>query len=188
MIRGSLEWYEEMWNSMRMRPEFDLKIRVATIKVLDGKPRYDYVAAETGVPWYFTGLIHWREAVCDFRGVLHNGEKIIGTNKKTKLVPKGRGPFQTWEEAAIDVLMLQKLHINYDWSIPNMLFLFERYNGTGYLRYHPEQNSPYIWGYTYHTQTHGRYASDGKYDKNALANTYSGVAPILRELFLMGVI
>lgn len=139
----------------------------------------------TGVPWWFIAAIHWREAACDFSGILHNGEKIIGTGKKTRLVPQGRGPFSTWEHAAVDALKYQKLTDNKDWTMGRVLQLLELYNGTGYLKYHPEQMSPYLWSYSNLVSPRGRYTSDGKYDPNALAETYAGAAVILKMLLEM---
>jgi lysozyme family protein len=110
------------------------QINAQAEKIIANRSRYELVSKATGVPWDVIGVIHYRESSNDFRGVLHNGQKIIGTGKKTTLVPKGRGPFSTWEEAAIDALANCHPHLakNKDWSIGNTLDKLESYNGLGY--------------------------------------------------------
>lgn len=52
--------------------------------------RYERVSQATGVPWELIGAIHYRESDFDFGAALHNGDKIIGTGRKTYRVPAGR--------------------------------------------------------------------------------------------------
>src|SRR5262245_22305508 len=58
---------------------------------------YEDVGKAVGAPWWVIAVLHLREAgevdVGRWFCVLHNGEKIIGTDRKTRLVPEGRGPF-----------------------------------------------------------------------------------------------
>lgn len=126
------------------------------------------------------GVIHYRESSNDFRGVLHNGQKIIGTGKKTTLVPKGRGPFSTWEEAAIDALANCHPYLakNKDWSIGTTLDKLEAYNGLGYRN--KGLPSPYLWAGT-DQYTKGKYVADGKFDPNHV-DQQLGVAPILMKI------
>lgn len=138
----------------------------AARKLLAAKSRYQAVAAETGVPWFVIAVIHHREASGDFRGVLHNGEAIIGAGRRTTLVPKGRGPFASWEEAAKDALAECHPYAarHGDWSIGGTLTLLERYNGLGYFsRGLP---SPYLWAGTDQYAT-GKYVRDGVFDATA---------------------
>lgn len=119
------------WANVRLTrgPEFD---RVAG-QLVGARARYKAVEARTGVPWFIVAVIHHRESSGSFAGVLHNGEKIIGTGKVTKLVPKGRGPFPSWEEAAVDALINCHPYAarNKDWSVGGALALLEQYNGLG---------------------------------------------------------
>jgi lysozyme family protein len=126
------------------------------------------------------------EATCDFGRCLHNGEKIIGKDTLTKLVPKGRGPFYTWEEGAVDALKLIGMHYIKSWSIARILEISERYNGLGYIKYHPGDNSPYLWAQTSLNDGFGKYVSDGSYNELAPANGQTGLAAILKMLETRG--
>lgn len=156
------------------------KINTAAAKIEANRARYGVVSKATGVPWDVIGVIHYRESTNDFRGVLHNGQKIIGTGKKTTLVPKGRGPFSTWEEAAIDALYHAgpKAALNKDWSIGATLDILERYNGLGYRN--KGLPSPYLWAGT-DQYVKGKYVADGEYDPNHV-DQQLGVAALLMKL------
>lgn len=172
--------YKEMWDSMYINCDSVSQIETLANKLKSYKWRYEEVAKKIGCPWYFIAVTHYRESSVDFKAVLHNGEKIIGTGKKTKLVPKGRGPFSTWEDSAIDALKLRKLDKVEEWDIETLLSELEKYNGLGYKKYHPEVPSPYLWSKTCYYVS-GKYASDGKFDKN-LVDKQIGCAPILKFL------
>lgn len=149
-------------------------------KIEANRARYEVVSKATGVPWDVIGVIHYRESSNDFRGVLHNGQRIIGTGRKTTLVPKGRGPFSTWEQAAIDALADCHPYMakNKDWSIGTTLDKLEAYNGLGYRN--KGLPSPYLWAGTDQYQK-GKYVADGKYDPNHV-DQQLGVAAILMKL------
>jgi hypothetical protein len=63
-------------------------------------------------------------------------------------VPAGRGPFTSFEDAAVDALVNCAPHAarNNDWSIGGMLTLLERYNGLSYAN--ANRPSPYVWSGT----------------------------------------
>lgn len=165
-----------------MRAKFtrSTQINAQAAKIEANRARYEAVAAKTGVPWDVIGVIHYRESSGSFAGVLHNGQKIIGTGKKTTIVPKGRGPFKSWEEAAVDALM--NCHPfagkNKDWSIAGTLDLLERYNGLGYRN--KGLPSPYLWAGT-DQYVKGKYVADGKYDPNHV-DQQLGVAALLIKI------
>jgi hypothetical protein len=75
-------------------------------------------------------------------------------------VPKGRGPFQSWDEAAIDALMNCAPHAAdwNDWTAGGALTLLEQYNGLGY--FFRGMPSPYIWAGT-DQYTSGKFVADG---------------------------
>lgn len=169
------------------------QINAQSAKIEANRSRYEAVSKQTGVPWDVIAVIHYRESSGSFAGVLHNGQKIIGTGKKTTLVPKGRGPFSTWEEAAIDALYHAgpKAALNKDWSIGATLDILERYNGLGYrngpvvkngdkVTRYPPQASPYLWAGT-DQYVKGKYVADGKYDPNHV-DQQLGVAALLMKL------
>lgn len=156
------------------------KINAASAKIAANRARYELVSKVTGVPWDVIGVIHYRESSNDFRGVLHNGQRIIGTGKKTTLVPKGRGPFSTWEEAAVDALANCHPYLakNKDWSLGTTLDKLEAYNGLGYRN--RGLPSPYLWAGT-DQYVKGKYVADGKFDPNHV-DQQLGVAALLMKL------
>jgi lysozyme family protein len=156
------------------------RINAEAAKIEANRARYEVVSKATGVPWDVIGVIHYRESSNHFAGVLHNGEKIIGTGKKTTLVPKGRGPFSTWEQAAIDALANCHPYLakQKDWSLGITLDLLEAYNGLGYRN--KGLPSPYLWAGTDQYQK-GKYVADGKFDPNHV-DKQLGVAALLMKL------
>jgi lysozyme family protein len=128
------------------------------------KPRYQAVSAKTGVPWPFIAVAHERESSQSWNDSLAQGDPW---NKVSVHVPAGRGPFNSWEEAAIDALVNCSPHAaqNKDWSIGGTLTMLEEYNGLGYAaRGRP---SPYVWSGT-DQYVSGKYVRDGVYDPSAV--------------------
>jgi lysozyme family protein len=179
MALGSLKWYGHLWDTCELRSD-NLNVsrtQYAVDKLNKNSARYKVVALQTKVPWWVIGCIHLMEASGNFDGCLHNGELIIGTGKKTTLVPRGRGPFPTWEESAIDALNLMELPKS--WSIESALMFLEKYNGTGYLKYHRDVLSPYLWSGTMH-YSRGKYIADGKFDKHTVSK-HAGCVAVIRH-------
>ena len=168
----------DRWNAAKFTRSTQINVQAARIE--ENRTRYEAVSAATGVPWDVIGAIHYRESSGSFAGVLHNGQKIIGTGKKTTIVPKGRGPFNTWEEAAVDALMNCSPYAgkNRDWSIAGTLDLLERYNGLGYRKM--GLPSPYLWAGT-DQYVKGKYVADGKFDPDHI-DKQLGVAALLKKL------
>ena len=130
----------------------------------DAKRRYQAVAAKTGVPWPAIAVIHERECSQDWMGSLAQGDPW---NRISIHVPAGRGPFKSWEEAAVDALNNCAPYAgrNKDWSIGGLLTKLEEYNGLGYAaRGVP---SPYVWSGTDQYRS-GKYVRDGAYDPNVV--------------------
>ena len=59
-----------------------------------------------------------------------------------------------------------------------MLYLFEKFNGFGYVK--RGINTPYLWSYTNH-YSKGKFAGDGKFDPN-LVSKQPGTAAIMKAL------
>jgi lysozyme family protein len=156
--------YEKLWSSASILPDAHDDLTTIAERIIADEQRYKAVEVDTGVPWFWLGAIHSRESDCDFDCCLHNGEEIIGTGEKTTLVPAGRGPFETWEESAIDALELQDLIDLEPWDCAQMHLQAELYNGLGYVNH--GVNSPYVWAGTNHQQP-GKYVADGVWDPNA---------------------
>lgn len=130
----------------------------------DAKARYQAVSNRTGVPWPFIAVAHERESSQDWTASLAQGDPW---NRVSVHVPAGRGPFISWDDAAVDALVNCAPHAaqNKDWSIGGMLTMLEQYNGLGYAsRGRP---SPYIWSGT-DQYVSGKYIRDGVYDASAV--------------------
>jgi lysozyme family protein len=186
--KGTVAWYEAAYSVMKFDPGLDAQVIAATGRGLKLKPEYLFGESHTGVPWAMLLIIHHMECGNNPKGCLHNGEAIVGTGRKTKLVPKGRGPFATFQDTIVDAVNLQGLLNSVkkeSWTLGMMLKQTELFNGSGYLRYHPSENSPYIWGCTSINDGTGKYVADGHYDPKANANAQIGAAAILRQLEIM---
>ncbi|MGY4222696.1 lysozyme family protein [Bradyrhizobium sp. USDA 4503] len=126
----------------------------------EAKARYQAVSAKTGVPWPFIAVAHEREASQNWNTQLGQGDPL---NKVSTHIPKGRGPFKTWEDGAYDALVNCGPFAarNKDWSIGGTLALLEQYNGLGY--YKRGLPSPYVWSGT-DQYSRGKYVADGVFD------------------------
>lgn len=135
--------------------------------------KYKLVESITGAPWKLIAAIHYRESSLSFKGCLHNGDPW---NKVTTHVPKGRGPFESWQAAAVDALMMDKGNFPAIWNIEGQLEFAEKFNGLGYRR--TNELSPYIWAYTNHHDETGKYVADGRYSATAHEDQL-GIAAIM---------
>lgn len=146
---------------------------------------YDVSSRLGGFPIDLIFAIHYRESSCSFLGVLHNGDEIIGTGKLTRNEPKNRGPFTSWEDAAIDALLMKKSIFPKVWTLETKLEFAEKYNGLGYRSKIGDHGvgefSPYVFAGTNFSDETGKYWSDGKYKADA-PEKQLGVAAILLAL------
>jgi lysozyme family protein len=154
------------WNVAKVWPELMPTIKgVATRLIVPiAKSRYQTVSAVTDVPWFIIAVIHERESSQSWAASLAQGDPW---NAASIHVPKGRGPFDSWEAAAIDALSECPPHAaNWpDWTAGGSLTLLEMYNGLGYAMHGAP--SPYIWASTDQYKS-GKYIADGHYDPNAI--------------------
>lgn len=129
-------------------------------RLVQAKARYMAVEAATGVPWFIVAVIHERESSQNWNTQLAQGDPL---DKPSTHVPKGRGPFPTWEEGAHDALVDCPPYAARwkDWSAGGALTLLEQYNGLGY--YNRGVPSPYLWAGT-DQYDKGKYVADGVYD------------------------
>jgi lysozyme family protein len=140
---------------------------VATAKSLTSqaaKDRYVTVQNYTGVPWWFIAIIHEREASQSWTGSLAQGDPW---NKVSVHEPRGRGPFQSWEAAAIDALTQCSPYAarNKDWTVGETLTLWEEYNGLGYAA--RSLPSPYVWSGT-DQYVSGKFVRDDVFDPDVI--------------------
>jgi lysozyme family protein len=169
---------ETRWRNMKPDPHLANTIdKVASrLVAAAAKARYQAVSNKTKVPWGIIAVIHEREASQSWKANLAQGDPW---NKVSIHVPKGRGPFNSWEDAAVDALTNCAPHAaNWkDWSIGGALTLLEEYNGLGYAA--KGKPSPYIWAATDQYKK-GKFVADGHYDPNAIDHQLGCAALIAR--------
>jgi lysozyme family protein len=141
-------------------PEFG---PVAT-RLVNAKPRYQIISAQTGVPWFVIAVIHEREASQRFDRQLGQGDPL---NRVSTHDPKGRGPFATFEAAALDALVKCGPYAARwtDWTAGGAMNLLEQYNGIGYAM--KGLPSPYVWSGTDQYRS-GKYVADHVFDPNVV--------------------
>jgi len=181
MEQSLREDYEKLWGTMVVKENQRLDIIVA--RILAEKGQYELVELATGVPWYVIGCIHYMEASLNFKRQILNGQRW---NKKTTLVPKGKGPWGTWYEASVEAMrklnrdMVTELGVTFQWDIPSICYAFEDHNGWGYRRYHKKVKSPYLWSFTNH-YVQGKYVADGRWSSEAVSKQL-GTMAIIKKL------
>lgn len=167
---------ERRWSVAKLTRPFD----ATAARLLAAKAGYRAVEARTGVPWFVVAVIHQRESSQSWSASLAQGDPW---DKVSTHVPKGRGPFKSWEEAAVDALVNCAPYAarNRDWSLGGTLLMLERYNGLGYAtRGVP---SPYLWAGT-DQYVAGKYVRDGVYDTTAV-DKQPGCAGLLKAMMAM---
>ena len=174
--------YNNWWSQLKVVAQ-----RPATLaaqKILEGKPRYQAVERQTGVPWYVIGLLHMRESNNSFSHWLHNGDTMRhpdGTPAKTVQVPAGRppNPNASWEEGAVDALQGFKLTQIKDWPVERIAYTAEAFNGWAYtMSYH--MPSPYLFGGS-SVQQRGKFIRDHVFDPTVW-DSQLGVLTTLKTL------
>ncbi len=165
------------WNAMRIPADNGPAFKDAADRITANKDVYKDIEKETGVPWWFIGVVHLRESNLDMKTNIANGQRY---DRKTTIVPEGRGPFKSFKEAAIDALVNCGPYAakNKDWSVGGALTLLEKYNGLGY--YNKGVPSPYIWAGT-DQYVSGKYVADGVYSPTAV-DKQLGCAGVIKFL------
>lgn len=118
--------YERNWSNLEIRPSRLADANGVARKAINGKATYQQIERLTGVPWYFAALCHYRESNFDFDTYLGNGETL---HRVTTIVPKGRGPFTTFVDGAVDAFRIENFIGAHDWGIARILFRLEAFNG-----------------------------------------------------------
>lgn len=171
----------QRWARARLTRKADA-VSVAS-RLIDpiAKTRYELVEAKTGVPWFVIAVIHERESSQSWKASLAQGDpwSLVSIH-----VPTGRGPFKSWEDAAIDALVNCKPYLAHhpDWSMGGTLAALESYNGLGYAsRGLP---SPYLWAGT-DQYVAGKFVRDGFFDPNKV-DQQLGCAALLIGMMALG--
>lgn len=165
------------WNNAKIKDGLQPSVAQVATRLLTGKERYKLVDDETLVPWFLIAVIHERESSQSWKASLAQGDPW---NKVSIHVPRGRGPFNSWEDAAVDALTNCSPYAAQwkDWSIGGSLLILEEYNGLGYAK--KEIPSPYLWAAT-DQYVSGKYVADGHYDPNAI-DSQLGCAALLKAM------
>lgn len=179
---------QELYDTIIINPGTADEVKHKVERMKQNAYRYSYITKQLNlVPklWAVIAVIHDLECGQDFSKYLGNGESIY---KVTVLVPKGRGPFNSFEDGAVDALKLQGIENVVDWTVDGILYWLEGFNGYGYEKYH-NMPSPYLWAGTNH-YTKGKYVEtkgeDGQYHTKFYPEVVSkqiGVAVLLNQLW-----
>lgn len=137
-------------------------------RLMQSRSRYETIQQLTTVKVVPCACIHERECDADFRCALCNGERIIGTDRKTTLVPRGYGPWATFEAGAQTAFAIDGLDkvaaLPEGWTFERAVYEWEIYNGIG-PRSHG-RHTGYNWAGT-NIYNGGKYVSDGVWNPNA---------------------
>lgn len=168
------------WQKMTILHRWQPIFAHVASQLVANKLRYQSVSSTTAVPWAVIAVIHDREAGQSWKANLAQGDPW---NSCSVHIPRGRGPFMSWEAAACDALLNCAPHIgrNEDWSIGGALTAIEAYNGYGYEKYH-HMASPYLWSGT-NQYTRGKYTQDGHFDPDAVDHQL-GCAGLLKTMMM----
>lgn len=186
---------EDLFKSATLKNEYLHEIDTVLAKLLPGQLVYRAVSNSVNkdMPWWIVCLEHAMEAGAKqrpFNYHLHCGDSLTG---RTFHVPKGRPLFNpghgtnppstknpyTFQESAIDAMKLAGYDKQADFSLGKILYDFEKFNGLGYRKYHPEVNSPYLWSFT-SLYSKGKYVGDGKWDSSAVSEQPGCAAYLIR--------
>lgn len=167
---------------MRIKPDVFMEVDSVARRLTDPKAQIRYARVEglTGVPRNVIAVIHEREASQNWNTQLGQGDPL---HQVSTHVPRGRGPFETWEDGACDALKVCPpfAATNKDWSIGGMLTILEEYNGLGYAN--KGVPSPYIWSGT-DQYAAGKYIADGVYSPTTVDHQL-GCAALLSRMMEM---
>lgn len=157
--------YLSLWSTMKVRPEKIPALRATATRLLRGYDRYKALEKRLNIPAAFLMVVHDRESSGRWGTYLGNGQSL---NQVTTIVPKGRGPFETFEDGAYDALIqVQGMGgVPLDqWDEAGLAWYTEKMNGPGYRM--KGLRSPYLWGGTNH-QEPGKYVRDGVFDPTVM--------------------
>lgn len=167
------------WQRMHIHPHALAAADIVVKRLIaeEAKARYIAVQNKTSVPWPIIAVIHEREASQSWRANLAQGDPW---DRRSIHVPRGRGPFANWVDAACDALINCPPHAARwtDWSIGGTLVIIDEYNGLGY----DERGipSPYLWAGTDQYRA-GKFVADGHFDSHAV-DTQLGCAVLLARM------
>lgn len=183
---SSSKGYGALWDKAVIDPAKAGALKHLAERIKAQYPRYANTEAKTGVPKQWIGPTEQRESSLDARRNIAQGDPW---NRKSTHVPRGMGPFTSWDEAAIAAFKLpaHRLDKVQRWSVERYCYEWEKWNGYGYLRH--GVNSPYVYAWT-NLQQSGKYVSDGVWSATAwdvqpgcvaMLKTLAEIDPELKE-------
>ncbi len=148
--------------------------------ILAGKYQFVPVYAKTGVALAWSLASFEREASSNFRLSPAQGDPW---DRVSVNVPRGRGPFQNFEAAAIDAYHLDGLDAvgATNWTWARACYEGELFNGFGYRA--RGIHTPYLWAGT-NVYDRGKYTADGQFDPN-VRDQQLGIVPLMVMLLAL---
>jgi lysozyme family protein len=186
----SSEWsesYRQLWNTLTINADWQKQATAIAKKIVTNQARYAAAVAGTSVPWWFVAVVHSMECSMRFDQHLHNGDSLSGrtTHVPQDRPPTGSPPF-TWEQSARDAIQHERLERITDWSLPNVLFHWHRYNGINNEYKRRGIPTPYLWSGSAHYRK-GKYVADGEFNAEAVSQQV-GAAVVLKALVDLGAV
>jgi len=170
--------YRAKWDAMKITRSG--AVDATARRILANKARYVECSKLCGgVPWEFIALCHSRESDLNFSKNLCNGQSL---GMRTTIVPRGRGPYDSFEESAVDAVVTLKHFDKIDWTvdtIERIAYCSETFNGFGYQN--KKGGNPYLWGGS-DQYVKGKYVRDGVYS-SSFVDPQLGVMPILKRIY-----
>lgn len=174
---------EKLFAKAQIRPEWQGRIDAAARRLCDPRNKAWFTEESArlkrkgyDVPWFMIAVTKEMEAGVDagFKLSIAQGDRW---DRVSINVPRGRGPFDSWFEAADDALIKCAPYMAQwkNWTMGGALTISMKYNGIGYfLKGIP---NPYLFsGTTLYTR--GKYVRDGVFDPNAVS-AQIGIAALL---------
>ncbi|HAX87998.1 MAG TPA: hypothetical protein DCY91_17455 [Cyanobacteria bacterium UBA11370] len=183
--------YEQLFATCQLRKSWLDRIGAVAETIVTRRSLYDQVERQTNVPWWFIGILHYREANFG-EAHLHNGDPL---NARTVHDPPGRpqafpanGQYYTFVESAVDAIRWKMLDRIPDRSLSAWLWSFEYWDGFGYAMH--GINSEYLWNGTNHFgsgNNRGKCLPNGLCDPNATSDQV-GCGAILWYIYHKGML
>lgn len=184
------ETYKQLYPTCKILPSKQKEVEEVAGRLCENRAKMAYLNVENiikstmnaHVPWWFIAVVHEREASQAWWANIAQGDPW---NRVSRHVPRGMGPYKSWQDAALAALTktpvgtLRRVSDWRDWSIGGALVVLEMYNGFGYENFHHER-SPYIWAATT-LEEWGKYIQDGVWSSHVW-DQQLGCAAMLKQM------
>lgn len=145
--------YRYLFSICTTTPKWEYTVGISVDWARRCKDRFLFVQSKTGVPWFVVAIINIMEMGLNFDGTLLNGDPW---NRKTVHYPSGRGPWGSWEEAAVYAINSEDEGWDFHpptmtWDVGTTFYFLEAWNGFNarmqpqYTQTRPLGASPYIY-------------------------------------------